>query len=486
MQSSEAEPNLGMYVHMHWGYNHPYAARTWTIDDWRSYAGGLKALGYNMVMIWPMFETIPDPPTPSDIAHLEKIARVIDLLHSDFGMSVHITLGPNTIGNEKAAAYTFERRPFFETDLRLNPGDPAEVERLMRFRRTLYHYVGEADGASVIDSDPGGYIGSTNEEFIELLWRHLDLIQEFNPNARLFYWMWVGWEAYNRMWERAMAGAGLEINITRTDFEDVVGALAQHPERNWGVFSCSPLHQEVVEQFGIQDRALFFPYGLVEVEPTFPLTNHLPDAIRNEFRRYSPAAMRLGAMANSQTHVAQLPNAYYFAHFAKGGTLENANLEQFAEGLTPGMGALVADAWREIATTDSNRMRALSGELRDRPAPDVEGPYSGLLMGDPERFLSDLSVMLAWRADVVDFVAAADEGEDWRPALGALARSWRAWQERTGFVDAYCDTQSIHPALAKLGDPRIDSVLADFDNWRDPSVRHGIVPRLLDAMEAAE
>ena len=26
---------LGMYVHEGWPYNHPYAARTWTVEDWR-------------------------------------------------------------------------------------------------------------------------------------------------------------------------------------------------------------------------------------------------------------------------------------------------------------------------------------------------------------------------------------------------------------------------------------------------------------------
>ena len=59
---------VGMYVHQHWPYNRPYAARTWTLDDWRGYADGLCKLGYNAVMIWPMLETMPDPPTPSDQA----------------------------------------------------------------------------------------------------------------------------------------------------------------------------------------------------------------------------------------------------------------------------------------------------------------------------------------------------------------------------------------------------------------------------------
>ena len=31
---------IGMYAHQHWPYNHPYAARTWTLEDWRGYKAG--------------------------------------------------------------------------------------------------------------------------------------------------------------------------------------------------------------------------------------------------------------------------------------------------------------------------------------------------------------------------------------------------------------------------------------------------------------
>ncbi len=56
----------GMYIHQHWPYNHPYAARTWTVEDYRGYADGMKKLGYNMLVIWPVLETMPNPLTPSD------------------------------------------------------------------------------------------------------------------------------------------------------------------------------------------------------------------------------------------------------------------------------------------------------------------------------------------------------------------------------------------------------------------------------------
>ena len=122
MSSPQASPPLmGMYVHQHWGYRHPYSARTWTLEDWRGYARGLTALGYNAMMIWPMLEIIPDPLTESDRAHLEKMRAVIDLLHREFAMTVFITMGPNVIGNEHAAQYAFPDARISAADRRLNP-----------------------------------------------------------------------------------------------------------------------------------------------------------------------------------------------------------------------------------------------------------------------------------------------------------------------------------------------------------------------------
>ena len=90
---------IGLYIHQHWPYNRPYAARTWTLDDWHNWADGLKKSGYNTVMIWPMFETIPEPMTASDRAYLNKLGKVITMLHRDFEMKVLFVLCPNIRSN---------------------------------------------------------------------------------------------------------------------------------------------------------------------------------------------------------------------------------------------------------------------------------------------------------------------------------------------------------------------------------------------------
>ena len=133
---------IGMYVHQHWPYNHPYAARfAWTLDDYRGYADGLKKLGYNMVMIWPILETMPNPLTPIDRANLDKIARVIDMLHDEFQMKTYIALCPNVgAKNEEAAKYEFQKRHFFYCDMLVDPGDPAALTRMIKWRESFFRW----------------------------------------------------------------------------------------------------------------------------------------------------------------------------------------------------------------------------------------------------------------------------------------------------------------------------------------------------------
>ena len=124
--TNELPGNLvGMYIHQHWPYNYPYAARTWQVEDYRGYCGALKTLGYNTVMIWPLLETMPSPLTASDRANLKKIAAVIDMLHRELGMRVYIALCPNVGAKDgEARKAPFEKRHFFYCDTRVNPADP--------------------------------------------------------------------------------------------------------------------------------------------------------------------------------------------------------------------------------------------------------------------------------------------------------------------------------------------------------------------------
>ena len=479
-------PYLGMYVHMHWAYNHPYAARTWTLEDWRGYASGLRRLGYNMVLLWPVFDTMPDPLTASDRAHLGRIRGVIDLLHDEFGMAVMVTAGPNCIGNNAAAHYTFEERPFFKTELRLNPGDPRELARLISFRRELIEeYMAKVDGLAVIDSDPGGCIGSTNEEFVNLLWAHLDILEEVNPSATLYYWMWFGWERYNRYWQWVQGNEVPELT-PKEDWAEVIEGLLKQPERRWAVMSCNSNHHPLIERFGIGSRALYNPYGTVEMEPSVPLTNYSPGAVEQALALPERLGMQLGTMANCQTHVAQLPQTYLFSHFARDGTLKSLDLLGFAEELLPGCATLLTEAWETIGSEDPRSQRRAATAVEAAAAGCFrKGPCSGMLFGNPRRYLEDLSMQLRFRADMLDFARAVGEGREWQTTLSTLHASWSAWQARTGFADWFMGPvdDTLYAPLKALHRAEIDPILADMHDWRKLTCRHGIQLGLLDGIK---
>ncbi|HEY3377458.1 MAG TPA: hypothetical protein VGL77_08175 [Armatimonadota bacterium] len=486
---SSGTPMLGMYIHQHWGYHHPYSARTWTVEDWRGYAAGLTALGYNMISIWPVMEIIPDPLTPSDRAHLQKLHDVIDMLHEEFGMTVFVTLGPNVIANDNAAKYTFEERPYFECDRRLKPSDPAEMGEFYRIRRRMFsEFLHGADGFVTIDSDPGGYVGSTNAEFVAILRELMKIIREVNPDAFLYYWMWIGWETYNRFWEDALAGkTKYNWSTIEQDCDAAVRMLNEHPEEPWRLFCCmNDVHKPIIERHGLQARTLHNPYGLIEGEPTFPLTNYLPANISEGLAAYDRELTQLGVLANAQTHILQLPNTYIYAHLAKGGTLETLDLPGFAEELIPGCGAVLAPAWVAMGGEDSARMRALAAQLSHCDASSAAGGrFAGFLFGDPAQYVADLIMQLIFRADMVDFSNAQKAGTDLRAPLRALVASLKTWQAQTGFADAYYGpfVDYLHAGLKDLHDPAIDQVIIENEDFLTPEDRHGVVPRLIAAME---
>ncbi len=70
------------------------------------------------------------------------------MAHNDFKMKVHIVFCPNVSPkSEEGKKYTFEDRPFFHTDDRVDPGDPVAFEKLhgMETKNYLLHSVKQTD-----------------------------------------------------------------------------------------------------------------------------------------------------------------------------------------------------------------------------------------------------------------------------------------------------------------------------------------------------
>jgi hypothetical protein len=441
---------VGMYIHQHWPYRHPYAARTWTVEDYRGYAEGLKQIGYNTLMIWPILETMPDPLTPSDQNTLAKIAQVIDMLHHELHMRAYIVLCPNIMANAEAKNAPFELRHYFFSDVRVNPGDPAAMAKMMAWREKLVRPLANADGFMIIDSDPGGYAGSNNREFADLLLAHRQLFDRLRPGIELNYWVLVGWPGYCRFY----ATADLKIS-TEEEFHEIFTMLKDRNPEPWGL-AMHASHGE--EQLGLTPRVLNFRYGGIENEPSFPMTNFKDASHDPAYEAGRNGGVR-GVMGNAQTHCVQLPNTFAFARGATGKPLTDADYEKFADDLIPGLGQTIVKAWQLIGSTDSAAMNeqadALAGLADARLTP---GPLRGLLFNDPRRFVNDLAMMLRFKAALQDFRVAVDGKQDVLPAFRTLAVTATTWQTQHGYQDFWYDPQ-LFEALRKLNVPRINEKL---------------------------
>ncbi|MEO7678741.1 MAG: hypothetical protein ABIV39_18460, partial [Verrucomicrobiota bacterium] len=252
--ADNAEKIKGLYVHMHWPYRHPYAARTWTVDDWRDFAGGLKQIGYNTILVWPMIETMPEPLTSSDRAFLKKMGKVINLIHDEFQMRVYVVVCPNIKGNAEASRSTFEKRHYYYCDALVNPGDPVALEQLVRWREKLLSPLVQMDGIAMIDSDPGCYPGSTTAEFVHLLGEHRKMLDRLRPNIELIYWMHLGWRGWSRYYETGKYLFGTPEE--QTEALKLLKAINPEP---WSVANGLPYAQKL----GVADKVINFNYGVI-------------------------------------------------------------------------------------------------------------------------------------------------------------------------------------------------------------------------------
>lgn len=459
-RSTDSKGIIGMYVHQHWPYKHPYAARTWTVDDYRGYADGLTRLGFNTVMIWPLLEITPSPLTPSDRANLEKTARVIDVLHREFKMRVWLALCPNVAANnQEAAKYPLIQRHFFYCDTRVNPADPAAMAKMIAWRAELLRPLKQIDAVAIIDSDPGGYPGSTNQPFLDLLAAHRKMLAQLRPGIELYYWMHAGWQAYARLYETGVFRWG-----TADEARDVLTRLKKLNPEPWGI-TVNALgtlfpppdrtHLAIATRLGLASKAIGFSYGAIEGEPTFPMTNFGGD---HAFSAGGTKAPR-GVMGNAQTHCVQLPNTFAFSRGATGKPMTASDYLAFADDLIVGRGQVIVDGWKALASDNPAAKREMATKLEEISRTQLStGPLKGLLFGDPRRFLTDLVMMLRLEAAFKDFVTAVDHHRGLKSSLQRFAVAAEVWQKQHGYECAW-SWPKLAESLRGLKSPALAAVV---------------------------
>lgn len=438
---------VGMYVHQHWPYNRPYAARSWTLADWEGYIDGLQRLGFNTIKIWPVLETMPKPLTTSDAASLEKIRQVIDLIHEK-KMRVIIALCPNIVADSAVAKeMVFEDRYFFYCDVRVNPADQDDIRSMIRWREELFRPLAKVDAVSIIDSDPGGYPGSNNEQFVNLLVEHRKMFDRLRPGIELLYWMHAGWPGYCRYYETGNFAMSQE-----SEFLDALQKLAQANPEPWGLAG----NIFYANKVNLASRAIDYRYGAIEAEPSFPFTNFGGDGAHSAAKGTSGR----GVMGNAQTHCLQLPNTFAFSRGAQGLPLQDSDYVAFANDLLPGHGVTIVEGWKALKSGSTTQMYATADTLETLSQQDLQvGPLKGLLFGETKRFLMDIAIQLRLQAGYEEFCSSAEEGASIREPFSKFAAQFSNWQQRHGYEGrtVWANWPRLDSALDKLGSPEIDA-----------------------------
>lgn len=453
----------GMYAHLHWSYERPYALRSWTLKDWRDYVDLLSHFGANLLQIWPMLSLMPDPLNEGDEAYLRMLSEVIDYAHEARGMQVWVGECANNLAATDHGQ-PISQRQYFGTERLVDPGTPEGMAEIVAARRNLYRLLSNADGYWIIDSDPGQWAGSPSSEFVEIVVQNQRLAHEFNPGARIAYWMHVGW------------GTGAQ----EENYRDTLAGLAERLDEPWSILlGAMPRHLDAAKEVGVADRAVFFPYGVVEGEPSNPLTLFDFDVITDYLRQGIAAGMTRG-MAQAQTPIVQLPKIWYMLRALWDPSLLDQSptfvFDELAPLLYRDSGSIVAEAWRAMYDGDAEALNQSRHALRKAVDEGLghPGEVGRCLFGDPGIVARDLLALIEIKAEGAAFREAvfADRAvavvqEHFQNYLRAALR----WADRHGYVPMG-GTKFVYGAYLQPA----------AEGWAEYLKRHGVMhtfPELL-------
>jgi len=423
-------PLRGMYAHQHWGYNHPYALRTWTVDEWKRYVDILALMRVNLFQIWSMAGILPVPFSPEDEAFLKRYPPVIDHAHRKHGMTVWIGECANNMCDRRDVPPVAER-DYFKVESLKNPADPAQMAQLRAARAEFYKVCNNADGYWVIDSDPGKWPGSPSSEFVDILMMNRQLINEhtlLGPKARLVYWMWFGWGTGKR----------------EANWRDTLVDLKKRSPEPWWMTVADKGHWQVVDELGVQDRCVYYPYGMIEPEPSLPFTLVVPQHLVDALNVPERIGKIQGAMGNAQTPVCQWPNIYWFTR-----TVWNMNLRaeprekaigELARLIYPERADLLAKAWLSLGSPEAPDAVKYADELESLAKSQGLGRPGAVgvkLFPDYGQVARDLAKELRIHAVAMEFCRRVNEADnDDKRVLDVLTRYCLLsleWRRHTGF-----------------------------------------------------
>ena len=255
-----------------------------------------------------------------------------------------------------------------------------------------------------------------------------------------------GWETWSRFYATGkLKKNDAEMLETVKRFRDLNG-------EPWGLADGLPY----AEKLGISNRVISYNYGMIEGEPSFPLTNF---GGNNAYEAGAHPGPR-GVIGNAQTHCVQLPNIFAFARGAAGKPVSEADYVEFANDLITSHGREIVDAWKALTGEDASVMRAQTAVIRKVSTGKLTtGQLRGLLFGDPARFINDLVMQLEMKAAYQDFLHILRDGGNVKESLTNFVEAAEVWQKQHGYQNRW-EWPGMYEALNKLHSPEIDFMLS--------------------------
>jgi hypothetical protein len=430
----------GLYLHQHWRYNYPYATWAWSVEDWKRALDMAAYLRVNVVMLWPHMDMIAPPLSVEERGYLADMRTVIDYAHAKRGIKIWMVEGANVVlDSPQVKRLPLESRDYYvyanmEGGGLKNPRDPKGMAALMANREALYRGVPNADAYGYIDSDPGGWLGSPASDFVDLFVENRKLLDRYHErpsDAKLFYWLLASWgtETAQQNWRDATS-----------QFEKRVAGPKEY-------LVCWLAQLNVARDLGVLEKSTFFPYGVIEGEPTFPLTGNRFSEIGQSFDYASEYKGLEGTMGNVQTLPIQLPNIYYFTRSSWSAETQKLSelsvLRDLALLLFPEKAEMLSQAWAQLKQPGSAGALALAETLQAAVQTGQTGRLGALgafVFPEPIVIMRDLATMLRIHADaelVREQVAAGRPQQDVLAGIDAYFRAMLDWQKVNGFWGAY-------------------------------------------------
>jgi hypothetical protein len=493
--SPAAEPatgfkHRGFYLHEGWLFKHPFAVRSWKREDFAAMYQLLKRLGFDRVMNWPMFESIPAPLSETDAQAIRDYARTIDDAHAA-GLEFWLAQCANLTPPPSIAAKPWKERNPYPVWKHVRLDDPAEAAAYFAHRRAMMAIVNSADAYVTIDGDPGGYGGAQPKEWLSVFLADratLDACGTGPGKQRLIPWVWCGWGT-EKVWGGSPSNPPERIvPFVKGSLESLAAGMPEPwlllpgrsnpPDRANGRVNIG-----LTEEAGLMPRSTLFLYEAIEYEPSIPGAVLQFADIRRMLRDEAKyAATADGVFGNAQQPVMVLPNLFFFARASADLSYLDTPDEEVLGDLADLLGgdrALLVPTWRCLELP----LDKLPADLPDRlRKATLSGEAAAFIPGGPRRYLDILAAQVESRRGLLEAVATPAGDDDAAAArLAAGAKAMIGWWRIHGYVNDGDENTPFQWRFVRGGDVQA------LRSWAQANVkdREAVVAAAARALAAA-